>query len=413
MIACAAGPDPENDKARARLQPDAGQLSVASKRQRQRSRGTPAMQAPNHGVRSTSARAPFTVSRTCPRIDTPELHRRIAADAERFVASLFGDRAKRQGPDAWRVGSKGSLIITAEPGKVVFFNHETGQGGDAFNLFAQERCLCVGDAIHALAGQYLGAMGGSVEMYLPPTGERRDAPPKAPPQLPGDATPGNEGLQRGLAALRHVNPLAVAQAAIRGCLFFGTVCGHWSWILTDERRLCMEARRMDGKPYPAIPNSLPERKAHTLKGSVKCWPVGLAFKSGAFGTYPGLGLNDFANVIFVEGGPDYLAAWDFSLRNGSQSLPVAMLGAGAGNAGIHPEAIQRLRGRRVRVFPHFDENGAGSAAFERWKAQLAGCTVDSFRFDGLRMADGSPVKDLNHCNRIHPDDAGELGELLP
>jgi hypothetical protein len=203
-----------------------------------------------------------------------------------------------------------------------------------------------------------------------------------------------------VARIRNLSVLAVGWAVDHGTLKFGTVYGHPCWILTDTRGLCAEARRMDGKPFPAL-GGLSERKAHTLKGSQKSWPVGLCVKQ------PDL-LKAVHWVALVEGGPDYLAALHFALAGRANFLPVAMLGAS--NSLIHPEALKMLRGKRVRIFAHCDPNEQGMKATHNWGGQLweAGAEVDGWSFEGLRMEDGRLVKDLNDCTRIHPEDGGKL-----
>ncbi len=165
---------------------------------------------------------------------------------------------------------------------------------------------------------------------------------------------------------------------------------------------------MDGKPFPAI-GELSARKAHTLKGSVKSWPVGLV--PSAHSPEPD------APFLVIEGGPDYLAALHFAFADKPDRLrwhPIAFLGAGTANE-IHPEALPILRGRQARFYPHHEPSGAGGKAVSKWAEQFAaiGATIDAFSFVGLRKSDGSAVKDLNDCTRIHPDDAGELEGLLP
>jgi hypothetical protein len=233
----------------------------------------------------------------------------------------------------------------------------------------------------------------------PPTTE-----PTTGPELPADATPGTLDDWQELAALRNLSVITPATAAKHlGTLFFGTVHGFLCWILTDSHRVCAEARRMDGRPFPPL-DTLGERKAHTLRGSVKSWPVGL--------TVDRYFAAEFRAILAVEGSPDYLAALDFSLHGTADCLPITFLGAGTASA-IHPEALPLLRGKRVRFYPHADESGGDAA--EKWAAQLGalGGALDRFEFTGLRKRDGSPVKDLNDCAAIHPDDAGELLEVLP
>jgi hypothetical protein len=51
---------------------------------------------------------------------------------------------------------------------------------------------------------------------------------------------------------------------------------------------------------------------------------------------------------------------------------------------------------------------------ERWAVVLhgLGCAVDTFELEGLRRADGSPVKDLNDCTDLLPEDRVEIEGLL-
>jgi hypothetical protein len=116
--------------------------------------------------------------------------------------------------------------------------------------------------------------------------------------------------------------------------------------------------------------------------------------------------------MLVEGGPDYLAALHFChLFDVHDLLPVAMLG----KASIMPEALELLKGRQVRIYPHNDPNGGGLKASEQWARDLkaAGCAVKRFGFEGLRRRDGKPVNDLNDAALIHADDAEQLSSLLP
>jgi hypothetical protein len=75
-----------------------------------------------------------------------------------------------------------------------------------------------------------------------------------------------------------------------------------------------------------------------------------------------------------------------------------MLGRGTG-AKIDPAALELMRGRRVRIYPHNDADGGGVKGARQWAAQLhaVGCTVDLFEFSDLQRADGTPIKDLNDC----------------
>jgi hypothetical protein len=106
------------------------------------------------------------------------------------------------------------------------------------------------------------------------------------PQKPAQSTkPDLSGLVCGqaeawaqVARVRRIDVAAVKLAQQLGTLRFGKVCGHLSWVLLDASGLCAEGRRLDGKKYPQVSSAqvqLGERKAHTLRGSRKDWPVGI------------------------------------------------------------------------------------------------------------------------------------------
>lgn len=169
-----------------------------------------------------------------------------------------------------------------------------------------------------------------------------------------------------------------------GVLHFADVAGFRCWLVADESKRCAEARRLDGKTFPALGN-LDERKAHTLKGSTKSWPVGLALRVSESRAEH---LRRIP-LVLVEGGPDLLAAFAILAALPSSEgdvQPVAMLGA---SASINAQALAQIAGRRVLVLAHGDKAGADCAA--RWGRQLseANCKVQ------LRhLPDGQDLNDL-------------------
>ena len=151
---------------------------------------------------------------------------------------------------------------------------------------------------------------------------------------------------------------------------------------------------MDGKLFGA-------GKSLALSGSTKSWPIGLDLN--------GLAVEDFKQVLIVEGGPDYLAALHFVLDGKGDCLPIAMLGGGAA---MHPDAVAILKGKRIRFYPHRDD--AGAEAVERWIDQIdpERRNCDWWEFEG-KKTDGALIKDLNDCNSIAAEDARKLEGLLP
>ncbi|WP_395753947.1 CHC2 zinc finger domain-containing protein [Prosthecobacter sp.] len=228
---------------------------------------------------------------------------------------------------------------------------------------------------------------GAVKMPEKLRAEQQAAAPEESRSIP--LHNGTEADRQLVADTRHITPEAVSLALALRTLTFAIVQGFRCWLLTDAEGRIAEARRLDGKAFPAA-GPLGRRKAHTLRGSRKSWPLGAAVLRR---------VPDFKTLLLVEGGPDYLAALHFAHElQRWDVLPVAMLGRGTGTR-MDAAALQLMRGRRVRIYPHADADGGGLQSARMWAVQLhtAGCAVDTFDFSELRRTDGKPVKDLNDC----------------
>ena len=214
-----------------------------------------------------------------------------------------------------------------------------------------------------------------------------------------------------IANSRGIDPCAVQLAQHMGTLRVGEVCRYLSWVLMDASGMCAEGRRLNRKPYPAITNGkveLGERKAHTLRGSRKDWPVGIV-PAAEYRT-------SVEAILVVEGGPDYLAALHFALKQRKKGISsVAILGRGQGLRGLHPDSLEHFRSQRVRILPHDDPDGGSYQSALRWAKQLmqVEAEVDFFTFKGLRTTSGHPVKDLNDCTQLAPEQLSKLEELFP
>ena len=198
-----------------------------------------------------------------------------------------------------------------------------------------------------------------------------------------------------LAKLRHVSPEGVRLTAECGLLHFAAWKGKPAWIVTDDKRVNAQARRMDGKPWESI-----DAKAQTLPGSQAAWPIGVEES------------KPFRVILWCEGGPDLLAAYHYihAHKREADTAAVAMLGA---SNRIPSEALPLFAGKRIRIMAHADR--AGHEAAERWAEQLegVGAQVDAPDFIGLLMADGSPVKDLNDLCYLDPNSTNDLKGLIP
>ncbi len=208
-----------------------------------------------------------------------------------------------------------------------------------------------------------------------------------------------------LAQTRAISLEAVSLAQALGTLNFGTVQGFRCWILTDADQRLAEARRLDGKPFPEA-GPLGERKAHTLRGSTKNWPLGAAVLRR---------VPEFRTLLVVEGGPDYLAALHFATElERWDVLPVTMLGRSIG-VRLHGDALDLMHGRRARLYPHADADGGGLISARLWATCLerADCDVDYFDFSELRRTDGKVINDLNDCTAaLDAESADHLARSL-
>jgi len=270
-------------------------------------------------------------------------------------------------------------------------------GGDAVDFFTLASGLPHAEGCRA----FIALAGGSPIASAP----------RSPRPKPGDADAAkaeqrqtwpplespfeHEHAMGALAKLRHVSFEGVKLMAGRGLLWFAGWKDSPAWIVTDAARLNAQARRMNGQPWPGI-----GAKAQTLPGSKAAWPIGAQE------------MKPFPVVFLCEGSADLLAAHHFIAAHGREADTAAVAMLGASNT-IPADALPLFAGKRVRIMAHADEAGRTAAA--KWAEQLAsvGATVDAADFTGLLMADGSPVKDLNDCSRLRPEDAHELATLIP
>lgn len=299
-----------------------------------------------------------------------------------------------------------------EPSFSIFENGQrwkdfgTGEGGDVIDFIAHAGELDLSEATRYFLK--LAGNAAPVPLRLPKAAHATTGgdPQRLRKNLEdAEIHMGSSEEVASLARLRRIDPAAIHLAQRLSTLAFGRVCGFSCWILTDGAGRVAEARKIDGKPFPAF-GQLPQRKAHTLGGSSKSWPAGVAVLRKT---------PTYRVVLIVEGGPDYLAALHFVLEMGAGDvLPVAMLGRSTGTS-IHTEALALLRGKRVRVCPHVDSDGGGMKAAKVWAKQVhsEGCHVDYFTLEELTRRDGKAVTDLNDAILVSPCQKTQLSRLLP
>lgn len=268
----------------------------------------------------------------------------------------------------------------------------TGESFDSIGLYAAARGIDMRDAIRELAA-HCGLSHGphvaaSAAPCATPSDNSKDNQPSERNETPLFIKLQRKPEDEDWLALYESRKLpsncgGAELAHSVGVLQFGIVAKHPCWIATDASNQAAEARRLDGKLFEAY-GEVGERKAHTLKGSRKGWPVGL---EPCFKNKERLADLRETPLVLCEGTPDLLACYCILAAlpmDVADIQPCAMLGA---EARICPEALELMQGREVIILAHGDD--AGSNAARRWGEQARGvkCRV--------RLRNLSKGRDLN------------------
>lgn len=324
---------------------------------------------------------------------------RLLAERAEDTAAFLLPGGSRRGSE-WFAGSTageagGSLHVILSGAKQGMWRDFAGADtdkGDLIGLWQKARNVTLSAACReALDWMQVPESVRNLDRPAPP---KREVVPRAPDQrwleLQETMRPGTIGELNALAALRNLPGTAGLELATRhGHLWFGQVHDHGerhpAWILTDSARRNAQARKLDGSPWIFDGQRKPA-KSKTIWGTDTHWPVGIPDA-----TTPG--------IAFVEGGPDFLAAWHLIWHKEAvnEIRPVAMFGA---SNSIHADALPSFAGKTVWMFPHND--GEGAKAARRWASQLPDSCVEFYDFATDR------VKDLND---LITADAREEDEL--
>ncbi|NDJ14633.1 MAG: hypothetical protein EBY17_26125 [Acidobacteriia bacterium] len=310
----------------------------------------------------------------------------------------LGAYAKKSCPSPFRNDNNPSWGIYPYNGGWYFKDHGNDDSGDEVTLIARLKGWDIKKDFKRIVDFYEKtalkvdeATPLAIAHPLPPSPS-----PSTPPDLSGYSKGTGEQLLQ-LSLLRSISVEALRLASERGFLIFGYCFNHEVFGLKDGSGLLAEVRRLDGQLFPAF-NSMPAHKSHTLKGSTKSWPLGLV--EAASGT----------RIALVEGLPDFLAAFDFMLREGKLRTvaPITMLSA---STSIDEGVLQQFRGKHVRMFPHYDE--AGIKAAKRWTMKLTGVasSIDYFKFS--QFANINDLADLNAGLNSLPPTITINEEVLP
>jgi DNA primase len=219
----------------------------------------------------------------------------------------------------------------------------------------------------------------------PPASRKAPSPPKAI-QYPAAFTESTVERLATMAQAKDLHAETVSFLVHHEMIRFLTIKGAECYVVTDRQNKNAEIRRLDAQPF------FNGKKAYPLAGVDKSWLIGADY------------LRDHprANVLLVEGATDFLTAWDMATACAVQKdskkalwVPIALLGASC--KAIHPECLNILKGRHVRLVPDGDE--AGDKMRAHWTAYLAanGCCIDS-----IIIPRGKDLTDIK--NQLNPQD---------
>lgn len=265
-----------------------------------------------------------------------------------------------------------------------WFDHATGEGGDAIDFLGKAAGITNRAAVKLFIrlARNENAVPAHTEREARSHNEKAKKAMRA--TWPSMRVPTDEDCMQ-IAKSRGLSASGVRYAAISTFVRMADLQEGRVFVVVSGDGTNAQARLLTGETFAG------GKKAKTLPGAVASRPIGLPVG------------GQTSSIALCEGGPDFLAAYDLVLRMGLMNVvaPVAMLGAGLR---IPTDLLAEFSGKRVRIFSHNDD--AGRRATEQWSQQLsaAGATVDSFSFDGLCQADGTPVKDLNDFLLMAPDD---------
>lgn len=306
----------------------------------------------------------------------------------------LGSHAKPSCPSPLRPDHKPSWGIIQREGGWYFKDHGNDDSGDEVTLLARLKGWNEQRDFKRIVDFYQRTARKPDPAQ--PLESSSPQPPAPPPDLSG-FNPGTEEQLLKLSALRSISVEALKLASERGFLIFGHCFNNEVFGLKDSSAALAEVRRLDGQQFPAF-NSMPAHKSHTVRGSRKSWPLGLLESTAA------------PSIVLVEGLPDFLAAFDFMLREDKVAsvAPVSMLSA---TTSIEASALQHFNNKHVRMFPHYDE--AGIKAAENWTMQLAGVAASIDYFEFSQFPNINDLADLNCGLRSVPPTVTLNEPILP
>ena len=193
-----------------------------------------------------------------------------------------------------------------------------------------------------------------------------------------------------LAAQLAISPQAIEEAIRRKLLSFVKRRNSRCWRFGDSRNGSF--RRIDGEPF-------------RIRG--ECVKAEAEAKGESWHQLIGLDdvvANDRGEILLIpEGSKDALAALHLADAE-DRLMDVGVVAALGSAVKLIPGDVEKLRGRRIRIFPDVDAAGQNAAA--RIGQAIATLAAEAQIFDlrGLCRDDGAPVRDLFDVTRIGYDD---------
>lgn len=262
-------------------------------------------------------------------------------------------------------------------------DHSTGESGDVIEFVRHALGGCDYNSVRKWIGERLGIE--RFDCVPAPSKPTKKLESKKVIQWPAGIRDGNTGAWVAFATSRGIAQstawVLVKSGIVRPC----TLDGHDCYIVTDGSYRAAEIRRVDGTPFGAS-------KAYPLRGVDKSWLPGVELLRQA---------PQETGVLITEGATDLLAAVDLYARyrrnNGRTESWQSVTLLGASCRTLHPEAIELIRGRYVRLVPDADD--AGDRMREHWENlfRRLGCTVDT-----VTLPRGTDLTD--HLSTISPID---------
>lgn len=283
--------------------------------------------------------------------------------------------------------------------------HKNGDSRKSFNFhsgLSRYRCFgcnCAGDGPDLIAEwlgippeeavkKFVAFAGGEQVQFLPARIIQRDASPmpinsadewgdteekRSKREAWPEFRKGADSTLADLAALRVLNVDSLRAAQRFGWLRFCEFAHCRAWVLRSLCGRLAQIRKLDGKPWKRGENQF---KSWSLSGSCAAVPIGLET------------VTDSTRIVGIaEGAPDFLALYQLLCEQSREDC--GLLGFLGASVRIAAPVIEKLKGRRVRVFAHADEAGRRAAA--EWSMQLtdAGCECDAFDFASFGVKDAN------------------------